>query len=115
MMTTTSVDASAEALALIATLRRRHGDDFFIYQAGGCCEGSYPQCFAPGDLKLTEDDVLIAHVDGIAYYVNRSQCGYLLGKPLSLDASPGSLGTFSLEDAEGRHFTVMDLDPAAHA
>jgi len=95
--------ATEAALTLIAQLRARHGAVFF-YQSGGCCEGSTPMCLAPGDLTLMPDDVQLGEVGGVPFHVSRSQCEYLMGSQLTLDVVPGSLGTFSLEDADGHHF-----------
>jgi uncharacterized protein (DUF779 family) len=99
------VVASAQALALIESLKARYGGIFF-YQAGGCCEGSSPMCYADGDMSLTRDDVRLGGVGGVEFHVSRSQCEYLLGVQLTLDVAPGSLGTFSLEDADGHHFVA---------
>jgi uncharacterized protein (DUF779 family) len=40
------IGATVEAIELIQT-KRKHGD--FFYQAGGCCEGTQPQCFEKED------------------------------------------------------------------
>lgn len=93
------------AAALIGQLKARHRAIFF-YQAGGCCEGSSPMCYAEGDMALTSDDVCLGEVLGVPFHVSRSQCDYLLGSQLTLDVAPGSLGTFSLEDADGHHFVT---------
>jgi uncharacterized protein (DUF779 family) len=99
------VIATDAALALVAALRARHGAIFF-YQSGGCCEGSTPMCLAEGDLKLSSDDVDLGEVGGVRFHVSRSQCEYLMGSELTIDVAPGSLGTFSLEDADGHHFVT---------
>jgi uncharacterized protein len=100
------VVATPVALGLIEQLKARHGAIFF-YQAGGCCEGSSPMCYADGDMSLTQDDVKLGEVGGLSFHVSRSQCEYLLGVQLTLDVAPGSLGTFSLEDADGHHFVAQ--------
>ncbi|TBO34209.1 DUF779 domain-containing protein [Aquabacterium lacunae] len=99
------VTATPQALALIEQLKARHGAIFF-YQAGGCCEGSAPMCYAEGDMTLMPDDRLLGRVSGVPFHVSLSQCEYLMGVQLTLDVSPGSLGTFSLEDADGHHFVA---------
>jgi uncharacterized protein (DUF779 family) len=45
-------------------------------------------------------------VGGVRFHVSRSQCEYLMGSQLTIDVAPGSLGTFSLEDADGHHFVT---------
>ncbi len=100
------VIGSDAALALLVALRARHGDGIFFYQSGGCCEGSSPMCLAPGDLSLSADDVHLGDIAGVGFHVSRSQCEYLMGSQLTIDVAPGSLGTFSLEDADGHHFVT---------
>jgi uncharacterized protein (DUF779 family) len=100
------VIGSEAALALIEALRARHGEHIFFYQSGGCCEGSSPMCLAPGDLILSPDDVCLGEIAGVRFHVSRSQCEYLMGSQLTIDVAPGSLGTFSLEDADGHHFVT---------
>ena len=34
-----------------------------FYQAGGCCEGTQPQCFEKGGFYLRTNDVMIGLVD----------------------------------------------------
>lgn len=99
------VIATPAAQALIAQLVARHGRLFF-YQSGGCCEGSTPMCYAVGDMQLAADDVCLGKVADVPFYASKSQCEYLLGAQLTLDVRPGSLGTFSLEDADGQHFVT---------
>jgi uncharacterized protein (DUF779 family) len=99
------VVATEAAAALIARLRQQHGTVFF-YQSHGCCEGSTPMCFAPGELGLTTDDVQLGSVAGVPFWASHHQSDYLMGLQLTLDAVPGSGGTFSLEEGSGLHFVV---------
>ncbi len=41
------LEVTEKALEVIKTLKEKHGDLMF-YQAGGCCEGTQPQCFEKG-------------------------------------------------------------------
>jgi uncharacterized protein (DUF779 family) len=102
---TERVIATAAALSVIERLKARHGKIFF-YQSGGCCEGSTPMCFADGDMLLAADDVRLGEVAGVLFAASRSQCDYFMGQQLTLDIAAGSLGTFSLEDADGLHFVT---------
>ena len=97
------VVATEAALALIERLRGQHGEMFF-YQSHGCCDGSTPMLFAPGDMPLGADDVLFGTVGGVPFYAGRTQADYMQGTQLTLDVGQGSLGTFSLENAEGVYF-----------
>lgn len=99
------VVATAGARALIARLRAEHGAIYF-YQSHGCCEGSTPMCFAPGEMPLTADDRRLGDIDGVPFHASRAQCAYLEGVEITLDAVPGNNGTFSLEDGTGQRFVV---------
>ena len=52
------LDATQKALDLIDFLAEKFGDLMF-YQAGGCCEGTQPQCFEKGGFYLRYGDVCI--------------------------------------------------------
>jgi uncharacterized protein (DUF779 family) len=97
--------ATPAARALIARLRAEHGAIYF-YQSHGCCEGSTPMCFAPGDMPLTASDRMLGHIDGVPFHASSAQVEYLAGLEITLDLAPGNSGTFSLEDGCGQHFVV---------
>jgi uncharacterized protein len=99
------VVATPAAQALIERLRAQYGAICF-YQSHGCCEGSTPMCFAPGEMPLTADDRCLGDLDGVPFHASRAQCDYLLGMELTLDVEAGDGGTFSLEDGCGQHFVV---------
>jgi uncharacterized protein len=104
-MTIERVVATEAARALIERLRAEHGEILF-YQSHGCCEGSVPMCFAPGELRLRSDDVRLGTAGGVPFHASRAQCEYLAGLQLTLDAKPGDMGSFSLEDGTGWHFVA---------
>lgn len=95
--------ASDAARALLATLRQQHGE-ILLYQSHGCCDGSTPMAFKPSEMHLGPDDLLYAQIDGVPFWMGRTQAEYTQGSQLLLDVGPGSLGTFALEDAENLHF-----------
>jgi uncharacterized protein (DUF779 family) len=99
------VIATPAARELVDRLRTAHGSIVF-YQSHGCCEGSTPMCFAPGEMPLTADDRQLGDIDGVPFHASRAQCEYLGGTQITLDVAPGDAGTFSLEDGTGRHFVV---------
>lgn len=99
------VIASPAARALVARLRAEHGAIYF-YQSHGCCEGSTPMCFAPGEMPLTADDRCLGDIDGVPFHASRAQCDYLAGTEITLDLASGDSGSFSLEDGSGQHFIV---------
>jgi uncharacterized protein (DUF779 family) len=45
------LDATQKALDLLDRLAEKFGD-LMLYQAGGCCEGTQPQCFEKGGFYL---------------------------------------------------------------
>lgn len=97
------VVATAAAETLIRQLSQRHGALMF-YLSHGCCDGSTPMCLVQGEMQLTASDVRFGDVAGVPFHLSRSQADYLQATQLILDVAPGSLGTFSLEDADGQHF-----------
>lgn len=99
------VQASEAAQALIAQLKREHGELLF-YQSHGCCAGSAPMCFTVNELKLNADDRVLGRVSGVPVYASQSQCDYLAGLQMTLDVAPGNSGSFGLEDGSGQHFTA---------
>jgi len=99
------VRATPAARALIERLRAAHGAIYF-YQSHGCCEGSTPMCFAPGDMPLTADDRLLGQIDGVPFHASAAQVDYLAGLEITVDVAPGNAGTFSLEDGSGEHFVA---------
>ncbi|MDE1948460.1 MAG: DUF779 domain-containing protein [Burkholderiales bacterium] len=99
------VVATPAARALVERLRGEHGAIYF-YQSHGCCEGSAPMCFAPGEMPLAADDLRLGEIDDVPFYASRAQCEYLAGMELTLDLAPGASGSFSLEDGTGQRFVV---------
>jgi len=99
------VVATAAALILIDRLQQRHGKLMFVL-SHGCCDGSTPMCLVQGEMQLGVDDVKFGEVGGVPFHISRSQLDYLQGTQLTLDVAPGSLGSFSLEDAEELHFVT---------
>ena len=99
------VQATPAALAVIAGLRSAHGAICF-YLSHGCCDGSSPMCFAPGEMPLSVDDRVLGDIDGVPFHASRTQCEYLQGLALTLYIEPGDAGTFSLEDGSGSHFAL---------
>ncbi|HYR26213.1 MAG TPA: DUF779 domain-containing protein [Aquabacterium sp.] len=97
--------ASEAACTLIRRLLAEHGPLMF-YLSHGCCDGSTPMLFKDQEMTLSASDVPLGEVEGVPFFVSEIQLSYLASYELLLDVQPGSLGTFSLEDAEGQHFVV---------
>lgn len=57
------LSVTPEALEVITLLEEKFGPLMF-YQAGGCCEGTQPQCFEKGGFMLRTGDVCIGQIKG---------------------------------------------------
>jgi len=100
------VAVTENALTLIAMLREKFGDLMF-YQAGGCCEGTQPQCFEKGGFYLRTDDVCIGQVDGFDFWLDKDLYEYWKNAHFTLDVMEGiGAGGFSLETPYGKTFII---------
>lgn len=99
------VDATEEALELIARLEAVHGPVLF-HQSGGCCDGSTPMCFPLGEFRIGSSDVLLGRVGGAPFHMSGPQFEYWEHTHLTLDVVPGRGGGFSLETPEGVRFLI---------
>ena len=97
--------ATAKAVELIRMLRAKHGDLMF-HQSGGCCDGSSPMCFPLGEFMTGDSDVQLGDVDGVPFFMSKSQFEYWKHTQLILDVVPGRGGMFSLEGSEGVRFLI---------
>lgn len=100
------LSATAEAIQIINTLKKTHGDLMF-YQAGGCCEGTQPQCFEKGGFYLRSKDVLLGEIEGCEFWVDRDLFVYWKYSHFNLDVLNGfGVGGFSLETPLGKTFKI---------
>lgn len=100
------LDSTPDALELIITLNEKHGDLMF-YQAGGCCEGTQPQCFEKGGFYLRYGDVCIGSIMGFDFWVDKDLFEYWKHAHFTLDVLEGfGPGGFSLETPLGKTFKV---------
>jgi uncharacterized protein (DUF779 family) len=108
------VDVTDAAAALLARLRRRHGDLMF-HQSGGCCDGSSPMCYPDGDFLVSETaDVHLGDLeitDGspeeaftVPVWMSSAQFAYWKHTHLTIDVVPGRGSGFSVEAPEGVRF-----------
>ena len=97
------VTATEAAVALIATLRAKHGPLMF-HQSGGCCDGSAPMCYPQGEFIVGDYDRLLGHIGGAPFYISGPQFEYWQHTALIIDVVPGRGGMFSLEGPEGLRF-----------
>ncbi len=110
------VDVTDAAAALLARLRRRHGDLMF-HQSGGCCDGSSPMCFPDGDFLVSETadvhlgDLVIADTPPedaftVPVWMSSAQFAYWKHTHLTIDVVPGRGAGFSVEAPEGVRFLI---------
>ena len=103
---TKRLSATQKALDLIIELQKEFGNLMF-YQAGGCCEGTQPQCFEKGGYYLRANDVLIGEILGNEFWVDRDLYEYRKAAHFELDVVDGfGPGGFSLETPKGKTFKV---------
>ncbi len=100
------IDATDKAKQLLAQLKETHGD-LMLYQAGGCCEGTQPQCFEKDGYYLRTNDVCIGEVDGVEFWVDKDLFEYWKNAHFTLDVIDGfGAGGFSLETPLGKTFRI---------
>lgn len=97
------VTATAAALELLQTLRKKYGALMF-FQSGGCCDGSSPMCYARGDFQIGDADVYLGELDGEPFYIGADQFEYWKHTQLIIDVVNGNGGMFSLDNGSGRRF-----------
>lgn len=100
------LDATDEAIELIKELKETHGELMF-YQAGGCCEGTQPQCFEKGGFFPRMNDVMIGTIEDSEFWVDRDLFEYWQYSHFTLDVTDGfGAGGFSLETPLGKTFKI---------
>jgi uncharacterized protein len=97
--------ATELAVELIRKLHARYGELMF-HQSGGCCDGSSPMCYPRNEFLTGDSDVQLGSVDGVPFFMSKSQFEYWKHTQLILDVVPGRGGMFSLENAEGVRFLI---------
>ncbi|MFZ4261138.1 DUF779 domain-containing protein [Sphingobacterium sp. HJSM2_6] len=103
---TTRIAVTKDALELIQQLQEKHGDLMF-YQAGGCCEGTQPQCFEKGGFFPRMNDAMIGLVAGFEFWIDRDLFEYWKYSHFTLDVLEGfGPGGFSLETPLGKTFKI---------
>jgi len=121
------VALTADAAALLARLRRTHGELMF-HQSGGGCDGSSPMCYPQGDFLTGDADVHLGDlaVDvpdepgsdadrtdadrtdafTVPVWMSRAQFEYWKHTHLTIDVVPGRGAGFSVEAPEGVRFLI---------
>ena len=100
------LDVTDEAKKIIQQLADKHGDLMF-YQAGGCCEGTQPQCFEKAGYFPRMNDAMIGLAEGYEFWIDRDLFEYWKYSHFTLDVLDGfGPGGFSLETPLGKTFKV---------
>ena len=100
------LEATEKALELIQMLQEKFGD-LMSYQAGGCCEGTQPQCFEKGGFYLRYEDVCIGTINGFEFWLDKDLFEYWKHAHFTLDVTDAiGAGGFSLETPYGKTFVV---------
>ena len=100
------IEATEKAIELIKILKEKHGELMF-YQAGGCCEGTQPQCFEKGGFYQRMGDVCIGEVEETEFWVDKDLFEYWKHAHFTLDVTDAiGAGGFSLETPYGKTFVV---------
>jgi uncharacterized protein (DUF779 family) len=100
------LDVTPAALEVITMLEGKFGPLMF-YQAGGCCEGTQPQCFEKDGFYLRTGDVCIGTIKGFEFWIDKDLFEYWKYSHFTLDVLDGfGPGGFSLETPYGKTFKV---------
>ncbi|VXB93057.1 conserved hypothetical protein [Flavobacterium sp. 9R] len=100
------ITATASAIEMIAILKEKHGE-LMLYQAGGCCEGTQPQCFEKGGFYLRTGDVCIGTIENTEFWVDNDLFQYWKHAHFTLDLIDGfGAGGFSLETPMKKTFRI---------
>lgn len=100
------LDATEAAITLVRQLAEQHGPLMF-YQAGGCCEGTQPQCFEQGGFLPRMKDKMIGTIEGYEFWIDRDLFEYWQYSHFTLDVLDGfGAGGFSLETPLGKTFKI---------
>lgn len=110
-----------KALALVRELESEHGPLMF-YQAGGCCEGTQPQCFEKGGFYQRMGDVCIGTIEEVEFWVDKDLFEYWKHAHFTLKVIDAfGAGGFSLETPFKKTFQIdyriftaaeeLELDP----
>ena len=108
---TTRLIATPRATDAVNRLTREHGP-LAIFQSGGCCDGSLPLCLLAGELLPSPSDVLLGHVGGAPFYIDREQYERWGEPGFLLDVAAGAPEGFSLGEPDG-HFVSGPLSGLA--
>jgi len=97
------VSISAEAEALLNTLKSQH-EELIFHQSGGCCDGSAPMCLPKDDFFIDENDYYMGSIAGCDFFIAADQFEYWQYSHLHIDLVEGRGSSFSIEIPTGYRF-----------
>lgn len=114
--TISRIDITPAAVDIISKVRAEHGPLMF-HQSGGCCDGSSPMCFAKGEFRIGQSDVLLGEIEDCNFWMSEDQFEYWRHTHLTIDVTPGRGASFSLEIPMGVRFLIRSrlFEPAETA
>ena len=101
------LEATSYAEELVEILQKKFGYLMF-YKAGGCCEGTQPQCFELQSFLHRTNDVCLWKVKGIDFWLDKDLFEYWKFSRFTLDVADGfGDGCLSLETPYAKTFKVI--------
>jgi len=101
------ITATPAAHEAITRLRAARGSPVMFVQSGGCCAGSTPMCYPLGEFIIGDVDLLLGHVDGCPFYIDRRLDEAWHQEQFLLDVAVGEPEGFSLAAGEDLHFVTL--------
>jgi len=100
------VIATEAAQQLIQRLQDKYGPIIFVHSEG-CCDGTSPICMKKEDFYLSSQDERIGEVEGVPYYMHRTNLPYWQHLQIMIDVKDGIGNSFSLESTENKTFIIQ--------
>ena len=97
------VIATDSALALLASLREKHGP-LLLFQSGGFNDDNYPLCYSLSEFCADNTDIYLGNLDGTPVYIGQEQFEYWRRTQLIIDVVNGVCAMDSLEIGTGKRF-----------
>ena len=101
------ITATPAAHEAITALRAARGGPVMFVQSGGCCAGSTPMCYPLGEFILGDVDLLLGHVDGCPFYIDKRLDEAWHQEQFLLGVAVGEPEGFSLAAGENLHFVTL--------
>jgi uncharacterized protein (DUF779 family) len=100
------ITGTPAAREVITDLLATDGRAVMFVQAAECCSGGAPVCSPDLEYVVGDADVLLGHVEGCPFYLDRRLDDAEHHEHFVLDVEAGEPEGFSLEAGTGRHFVT---------